>query len=278
MALFQNTPGTNWEETTDKKYTKTGVGFGCGETVTLPDIPTGIKEMWAKYDKWNSNYGRGCLFKFKTASTYCGTDGGQNSYPQIYVNGTRKVNEWMFVEGAVNTVWLHLKSDANDGIFEIFINGAKKYEFTGDILHGEDITEICLQTYNKYHYISNIIVSDSPIALTEQVVTIPCTITTDMTKNEDGSYNATAVNQTLEYAINASSFDAETKFTGVNIAARNCIKDGEGVDEFEFLEGNTSLDTQTIPTAENCGLSYGITLNEESPATFALHNYKLKAK
>ena len=279
IALFQNTPGTNYSETTNRTYTKTGVGFVCDSWMLLPKIPAGTKEMWAKLDYWNGrsdSYTR-LGFRFKSASTYCGAGAGSNAW--LYINGSGK-QQIQTVINAINQFWFHIKSGSSDGVFEMYLNGVKAYEFTGNVLNGADITSIdlCSSNTTSLYTLSNIIVADSAISLTEQVAIIPCTITTDMTQNQDGSYSATAVNQTLEYAIDASGFDAGTKFTGVNIAARNCIRDGEGVNEFEFLEGTTSLDTQSIPTAENCGISHGITLNEESPATFALYNYKLKAK
>lgn len=278
IALFKNTPGSNWRETTNSAYTKTGVGFACDTTMMLPDIPIGTKDMWAKLDYYsgrNDNYTR-LLFRFNSTSTYCGAGGGNNTW--LYVNGSGK-QQIQTVSHIINQFWFHIKSGTNDGVFEMYLNGAKVYEFTGNVLNGADIANITLASSNDLLYtLSNIIVSDSAISLTEQVVTIPCNITTDMKQNQDGSYSATAVDQYLEYGIDTSVFDSGTVFTGVNIAARNCIRDGEGINELEFLEGNTTLDTQAIPTAENCGISHGITLNDESPANFALHNYKLKAK
>ena len=276
-TLFPNYIDEALKQLTDSTQSKTGVSFwgdGYGE---LQNIPVSTKELWIKVDYYTLTTSQTPKIYIRTENTYCAVDNNK-----IYVNGTNKTTHSASIKERIDTIWLHLKSDATNGVFEVWVRGTKQYEFIGDVLHGEDIKKIHLSSGTLYENrrcsISNIIVSDSPISLTEQVVTIPCTITADMTKNEDGSYSATAVNQSLEYAIDASEFDAGTKFTGVNIAARNCIRDGEGVNNLEFLEGATSLDTQTIPTAENCGLSYGITLNDESPATFALHNYKLKAK
>ncbi|MBO6177829.1 MAG: hypothetical protein J6O04_01475 [Selenomonadaceae bacterium] len=288
IDLFKNTPGTEYNQVTDntKVKTKTGVGF-CSRypgEMQIPTIPAGIKEMWFKLDYYTTSAQLLFQLRIRSSNTYCGfgyNDGAGFYEQRVYVNGSYTSLSCNQTLG-ISTYWFHILSDASNGIFECIRDDVTLFSKTGNILNGEDISNItCGQNYsNANRLISNIIVSDTAIDMAEQVMAIPCNITTDMTDNGDGTYTATALNQYLRFGLDSSiatTLASGTKITGASLAARSCIRDGEGIETLEAYDGATLLGSDSIPTTDKTGVSVGVTL-DNTVSQFLTHNYEWRAK
>mgnify|MGYP006872999315 CR=1 FL=1 len=246
--LFPSKTQQSYATQTSSTYTRTGVAFGLCGTCYLPDPPVGTKEIWAKFDNYagaNTNDG---YFTVSSATKTCQVRTG-GATKTVWVNNA---NKGTFVASILGYVLVHLISDATNGLFEVYERGVLGFTFSGNVLGGEDITSLSFTALYASIQYSNIIVSDTEIDKTENVITLPVSATdATMTDNGDGSYSASSageyVKQTVDKASLKQTYNADkTIITGVALAGRPAYYDGEGLYHMEALADNTVLSEEEL--------------------------------
>lgn len=65
--------------------------------------------------------------------------------------------------------WLHMKSDANNGCLEFYMDGSHVYTYNGNVNNGAPFSDIYLQSDSTDTLFSNLVISDAPIPTTYDV-------------------------------------------------------------------------------------------------------------
>lgn len=174
-----------------------------GQTYTKNLFVPATKEVWIKFDffasvytglanvyKFSDNFLVGELQKFNTITgvsfggktiDYYGYDflrvNGETveRIQTAYPSGQNEVHRILDRRGTLHTYLLHMKSDAEDGIVEFFIDNNRHFYFSGNVKDGEDFVGLGLNagagspSDNPHSFVSNIIVSNAPIDLDKTV-------------------------------------------------------------------------------------------------------------
>lgn len=230
-------------EVTDAKKTKTGIGFinSWGDSNHIQLDARG--EIYCKFDFY---YMQDSSFQLQVGEfadgsyVYNGFSyNSSNSQQTARIAGVanyveKPVANWsdMFKRGKVNSALFHLKyTDSEKGFMTLQFNDSV-------ITSGE--TENLLPRSSKIRFsfsgtdaISNIIISDDPISIKEQIVSVPAgEIFTEMDFS-DGLYTADSAGQTFLQSVNLNSlineFGAASKVTGVAVVGNPAFRTGEGL-------------------------------------------------
>lgn len=202
--------------------------------ITLPEDAT---DVWIKFN-FNVAY-KNQWYTFRTYfGNFCGAkfayraDGGNNYAMTVFRNNSSddalaKTVVLNTATGNVNTVLMHCKAGTTDGILKIIINDAVVCDYTGNVvmsgntdLPANKIEMTC--DFSDYPVVtfSNIIVSNQPIALNEQVYTVPTkSVETTWIKDDAGNYNTDTAGAELLQIPDMSSFPGGNNITGIAIAA-----------------------------------------------------------
>lgn len=153
----------------------TGKAFYGGNISDMFYTPSGLKEVWLRFDLYTSGGSRlhssgarfsggfyssinNTLWGFTntTYDAYCYYDRFKlTNGKEIYL----RVNE-------INRCLLHMKSHATDGLFEFTIN-EEKYSYTGNINGGNDFSSLHLRCTHSNMIFSNIIIAETETELAE---------------------------------------------------------------------------------------------------------------
>ena len=146
--------------------TRTGVCFYQTEQAKCFDLPA-TSEVWLKFDVY-----------FNSAYRWRAYNGGANGVTGItaqtsgnlsfFSNGTN-VGDFsnVCVAEQLQTVLLHMISGSSAGIIEAWVDGTKIYTYTGDVNHGQDFSDIYLQSDGARTWFSNVIISNVEVGLSE---------------------------------------------------------------------------------------------------------------
>ena len=177
--------GTGAVLTVDATKSTTGTAVYGGDTKTnICNAPAGLKEIWMSFDLYiDDAVTEGDLLSFgyysSTFDEYVGIYNHED-YPlqpimeiAPYFVGIN--SEWLYDEfsaGKLNHIWIHMKSDATAGTFEIYINGKPSVLMQGNLNLNNGDGLGCLYFYSNSPNIlySNIHVSSEEIVLRERVV------------------------------------------------------------------------------------------------------------
>ena len=263
--LFTHIKDANYTEETSSLFI-TGIGFGTAISQEN-NVPSGIKELWAKLDYYQRRLWSGYIVSFTGGDKTCGVIGndGNSSQCRIMINGEQKFVYYP-TKSIVHNYYVHIVSDAVEGVFEFYSSGELLYSFSGDVLGGADITKFSVGSANdRSGRVSNIIVADTKLGFTEDVITLPISVTsTNMTDNGDGTYSALNsgeyIKQTIDSAAIRQLCTASTVITGVCIAGRPGYYTGEGIDTMEAMNENTVLGESTLSPVE-ASITYGLRMN-----------------
>lgn len=276
--LFDNISQTPFTQSTSVG-SKTGLCFhSCGQREII--FPTPLDEVWAKVDIYIVREWQQMRICIQGNSKYADFYMPNNTdYYQVRVNGSNKFgqyttrNEWL-------TVLMHVKSGVSDGVYEFWLNGVKLFSFVGDVLGQELATKFFIISDGDKKQFSQIIVSDSPIKWTENVIVLPTSISTNMTDTGDGTYSATNsgeyIKQTIDVNALRNSYPDNTVITGICVAGRPAYHDGEGIDVMQAIEGDTVFGECQLSYNENISITYGKRVN--MPISTVSGTYGWKAK
>lgn len=259
---------------------KTGKSFySCGtRTVTLP---ANLKEIWVRYDyhSLSGNYNGTSNVTVKSTNRNARINHGSYAYDIVYYlhdiekgrhSTTAKWNRFL----------IHIKTGVEDGVFEIWEGEIVKCSFSGNVLNGENILTCNFYSDTSNKPYSQIIVSDSPIKWTENVIILPTSISATMADNGDGTYSATNsgeyVKQTIDRDALRNLCTDNTVITGICIAGRPAYRDGEGIDVMQAVEGDTVLGECSLYTNDYTSITYGKRVN--MPISTVSGTYGWKAK
>lgn len=142
--------------------------YNCAfnHTVQEPcfDLPN-TKEIWIKFDVFltSTSSNRWRCYDFRKQSTdYSGVTSNGTSV-QIWQNGCLMDEATnVITANRIQTVWIHMRSDGNDGIIECYLDGEKKVEYTGYVNDELEYSHIMLQSEGT-NYFSNVIISNAEI-------------------------------------------------------------------------------------------------------------------
>lgn len=159
---------------------KTGSAFWQNQRVAAFPIPA-TKELWVKFDLYYGNA------QWRAYDRLNGNDTGVGRYQQAntitsFINGplqyqlnppnTLTVNQ-------LKTYLLHMVSDAENGLVELWVDGVKYYSddfasegliYKGNVEGGADFDNFYLQSASSANLFSNVIISNARIGLGENVI------------------------------------------------------------------------------------------------------------
>lgn len=256
-------------ETTDTSKTKTGIAFANGivySNYLQFDYPAS-GEVWVKFDFYADDwdlyfgepYGNSSYPIYNGFSIYCSSATRATVYKRIKRNHYIVYDSVLpqtigLKHNAINAVLFHLKwaTENEDGYMDLQIN-----DFICDRITSADL----LPLYEKARLsfgcnatgkcpVSNIIISDEPISIKEQIVALPITgVETDMTYDSDtGIYTASAINQSLLASVDVadliSNYGDVSKVTGVAIVGNPAFRTAEGLSSFTALTKKNNTVTE----------------------------------
>ena len=257
----------------------TGLSFSNFGTRTI-NIPN-LNEIWVRIDLCNNDYwqkSQSLSVKSANRKVHIAPTDFSSKNMGCYINGNEQTR--FTTKTGWTRILLHVKSGVTDGIYEVWENEILKCSFTGNILNGEDVTICEFVNSSTERAISNIIVSDSPIKWTENVIVLPTSISATMTDNGDGTYSASNsgeyVKQTIDGNALRNSHPDNTVITGICVAGRPAYYDGEGIDVMQVIEGDTVLGERQLSYNENISITYGKRVNMPISSVGGTYGWKAK--
>ncbi|MBR1730701.1 MAG: LamG domain-containing protein [Selenomonadaceae bacterium] len=165
----------------DSSKSKTGIAFWQNQRVAIFPIPA-TKEIWVKFDLYY-----GGTAQWRAYDRLDGKDTGVGRYQQInsltsFINGPLEYTlnpKNTITANQLHTFLLHMVSDSTNGIVELWVDGEKYYSddfaeegliYRGNVENGNDFSNFYLQSQNNSNYFSNIIISNAPIGIDENVI------------------------------------------------------------------------------------------------------------
>lgn len=124
-------------------------------------------EIWARFAfaRWANNTGK---FGDGTGG-FTGVVFDDNSWPSIYVNGTKVTTiEDYCIGSSIFNYWIHLKSGVSDGVVEFILYDLgyvphSQYTYTGNVNNGNDFSDVYSYSAEPGLFWGDIVISDSPI-------------------------------------------------------------------------------------------------------------------
>lgn len=147
---------------------------------------------------------------------------------RLYNKGIEQVvskNEMVLNTNKLNSIVLHIKSSATDGILEVTANEKPLFSYSGNVFNGQSITTISIWSLSLTA-VSNIIVSDSDIS--QQKVLIANIkdlsgnwdgITESLAKAEDVGQKLTSKIDATDLKEKMDAISSKAKLTSVALAA-----------------------------------------------------------
>jgi len=134
------------------------------------------KELWFRCDICGSSYGSSTRFRIYSQDS-AGSN-GINCYARanppvsLWHNGTEKTSSLTLMNRIIYTVWLHMKSDATNGLIEYrIVNDDYNIDYydsyTGNVNNGNDFANFFVQMDGTYIIASNIMIANTPIDISE---------------------------------------------------------------------------------------------------------------
>lgn len=255
-------------QSTDPTYSKTGSSLQLEAnksfTINLPAI-TSCSDIWIRFDGYFSNrldiffhipYAE---YEYDYVTVVIEQDkkvsGRVNWAPNGYGRFTGFASDNNVVErNAVNRFLFHIKYGSYETFYcDFSLNGsdAQRATFSGEggiyFAPAYNFT-----TFNNPSsqgiFISNIIISDEPLLIDEQVITLPVSTTdTDMTES-GGLYTATDAGQTIlqtpDVADLIATYYGAPRVTGVMVSANPAYRTGEDLKTLTSIDktGGTITD------------------------------------
>jgi len=178
------------------------------------------------------------------------------------------------VLNGINHVRFHFKSSTGngnyDGEYEIYVNGVNILEGTNNGGYFGDCAKLVIYAANAYSPIAEIILSDTPVGMKEQIAAIPLTNpVTDMVDRGDGTYLAESAGQqilqTVDVASLITNYGGVSPVTGIAIVGKPTYRNGEGITSLVGISKasgtQTEHGTKTLRTSATAGAADCYTVN-----------------
>ena len=158
-------------QTVPSTQSVTGIAFKNNSTADLFNTPTGLKEIYMRFDFWCQSshmaawyFQAGCWSSSR--SSIIGMHYSNNSGVCYLRDGSSDRGSLYQNIEQLNHVLLHIKSDATDGLIEFTLNG-KTISWRGNVNDGNDLDRLGMRAGDSGYNVlfSNIIVSDSALDL-----------------------------------------------------------------------------------------------------------------
>ena len=144
---------------------KTGVAFyQTTRGIRLFDIPDSY-ELWVKFDVYLGSSNRWRAYDYSTG-TDTGVNGLTNGTMEVFNCDSKKANlSNKVVVNSIQTILLHMKSDASDGVLEVYTgDGELIYSLTGaSVNNGVAFSTFFLQSGGAGTFFSNVVISNEPL-------------------------------------------------------------------------------------------------------------------
>ena len=160
-------------ENLDKSQSVYQTAFYQTERVKCFDIPA-TKEIWIKCDVYVRE-SSGVWDHWRIYNGRANYTTGVRSYGvndlHVWVNDTRVKYLYEKVKhNQLQTILLHMVSDAENGLVEAWVDGEKlNYTYTGNVNEGDDFADIYIQSEGAWTFFSNVIISNDEIGLHDNV-------------------------------------------------------------------------------------------------------------
>lgn len=147
---------------------KTGSAFYQTTREKCFDIPA-TSEVWLKFDVYFDGTNRWRAYNGGSNGTTgisTQTDGGLSIFANdinVSPNGANIAG--ICKKNQLQTVLLHMISDVSEGIIEAWLDGTFVYRYSGNVNEGLDFSDVYLQSDGAGTFFSNIIISNSEVAL-----------------------------------------------------------------------------------------------------------------
>ena len=159
---------------------KTGSAFWQNQRVATFPIPA-TKELWVKFDLYYGNA------QWRAYDRLDDKDTGVGRYQQAntltsFINGPLQYSlnpKNTLTVNQLKTYLLHMVSDAENGLVELWVDGVKYYSddfasegliYKGNVEGGADFDNFYLQSASSANLFSNVIISNARIGLGENVI------------------------------------------------------------------------------------------------------------
>ncbi len=144
---------------------KTGVAFyQTTRGIRLFDIPDSY-ELWVKFDVYLGSSNRWRAYDYSTG-TDTGVNGLTNGTMEVFNCDSKKADlSNKVVVNSIQTILLHMKSDASDGVLEVYTGGGELiYSLTGtSVNNGVAFSTFFLQSGGAGTFFSNVVISNEPL-------------------------------------------------------------------------------------------------------------------
>lgn len=144
----------------------TGTAFYQTSREKCFDIPA-TPEIWIKFDVYFDGSARWRAYNDRTGELdSCGITAQTNGDLSFFANDSN-VQQFSDVckKNQLQTVLLHMTAGSSDGVIEAWVDGERIYTYTGDVNHGENFSDIYLQSGGAGTFFSNVIISNVEVGL-----------------------------------------------------------------------------------------------------------------
>ena len=288
-------PESNATQKTDPLYSNTGVSFRSTSFLSGIHVPYyNFSVYYLKFDLYipsnpvnsqvvhvrlpyflHTNYADNLMFYMSSNLFYYRVYYGSNVLEDNISNTLigLKIN-------GINTIYFVL-SPGNNGTAYCYmiINNSRRianYAFSDNISPtNSDLFSIYVSSSSYDYYVSNIILSDSPIDYSEKAIAIPISeVYTDMSSLSSNLYVADSVDQSLLASLDINSLlndvSVNSKVTGIMVAGEPMYTTGVGEVSVISKSNDSVTEKGTIALSENSlqsavfGWGTDITLNDLS--------------
>lgn len=254
-------------------------------------LGSGIKEAWLKVTNFNRVRTTQIGYYFGNKSNHWGIlkndDGDSDGFYAIRGDWDSKDS---VAAGKINFAWqeakimIHLKSDALNGLFEIYGNGTKVYSYTGAVYGGNDIDRIMLSTYGSYSVFYDIIAADFDISDYEFGLADISSAENNFSTQTDGTIKATATGQAITLSLDGSGIASDMKqkvdnpeIVGVLMGSYDMAYDSSVIDTLKTSLNGTDVEALTIANSAVCGTPITVNpLTKKAWTLSDLNNLKCK--
>ena len=147
---------------------KTGVAFYQPTQSACFGIPA-IKEIWIRCDIYTtSNYSNGDRLRIYNVGSNDITNGFSTNPTisdqyMLWHNDIRKDGASFLASNKLQTLFLHMKSDASNGVVEYRFANGDGDKYTGNVNNGNDFDNVFIQMDGSNIWVSNVVISNVQI-------------------------------------------------------------------------------------------------------------------
>jgi len=261
-SFNEDLSGTSWNGIEFSK--KDGFGIKGGKSII--ELPDNTKNVYMKFDiacgARNTDLACNVVIEFitDTGKTFKITGTGQVFFnvttPFGSVTSSNSINgitgAYFTIEQIDNTVKLRYYWNGSLSIEETYENTLGDFNFTSVNIIGCSFYEY-VAYYKVSGVITNVIISDTEIPLSEQVIAIPVNSNSSFPQ-ENGNYSIETSNTVTltpnQEGIEQLNIEKHSEITGLCTVARKLYRDGEGLNFVSSAVNNTKTSKKDIPVSD----------------------------